>query len=269
MQGLEALEAYRVKIPASVQAESSSTSAPGQNGFFYIPNFLTEHEESYILDKISTAPQPKWKYLQNRRLQYWGGSLSSKNTLIPEPLPDFMTRFPTLISRIAQTGAFHGSIHGQPNHCLVNEYLPGQGILPHEDGDAYFHSVATVSCGSHTVLDIYRWATQDEGKIKAREQEPIFSILQEPRSLLVTVGDAYCTFLHGIAERTRDEAKQLTRVVNVNQLVDEKVKNLVVRAIQAPDPSAIDDVLVREDRISLTFRDVEKVSKGLGGLLRR
>lgn len=68
--------------------------------------------------------------------------------------------------------------------------------MPHEDGGAYYAAVATVSLASHTVLDIYRWA--EEGKegdlhntVRAREREPAFSILQEPRSLLLTTGWAY------------------------------------------------------------------------------
>ncbi|KAK0521967.1 hypothetical protein OC835_006728 [Tilletia horrida] len=58
----------------------------------------------------------------------WGGQLAG-NTLIPQPLPSFMTSFPNLIQRLQDTGAFRGSKHGQPNHCLVNEYLAGQGIM--------------------------------------------------------------------------------------------------------------------------------------------
>lgn len=272
------LESHRIKIPQSAYRsgqEPTSPPAEGQDGFFYIPNFISEQEEEYLLDKIQTSPRPKWKQLANRRLQYWGGQVSKKNTLIPEALPEFMTRFPPLIARIAELGVFKGSAHAQPNHCLVNEYLPGQGILPHEDGDAYFPAVATVSLGSHGVLDIYRWAEEEgeSGKVRAREQEPIFSILQEPRSLLVTVGSAYRDYLHGIAERTREEPKDLQRIANVQQIVDEEIKKKVVAAMRGGGgggeaAKAEDvDVLIREDRISLTFRDVEKVSRGLGGLL--
>lgn len=205
---LSDLAQYQIKIPPSAyKSTSGSTSTGSVGGFYYIPNFITAQEESYLVSKIQTAPQPKWKILANRRLQYWGGQVSSKNTLIPEPLPEFMTRFPPLVQRIKETGAFGGSAHGEPNHCLVNEYKVGQGIMPHEDGDAYFHAVATVSLASHTLLDIYRWVEEDQdpsaegettaatttttSKVKAREQDPIFSILQEPRSLLITVGDAY------------------------------------------------------------------------------
>lgn len=153
----------------------------------------------------------RWAAPRHNRLQYWGGQVSSKNTLIPQAQPDFFVKFPPLITRLRQTGAFTGSAHGEPNHCLVNEYLAGQGIMPHEDGDAYFPAVATISLASHTMLDIYRWAGEADGgddensgadssavsssvvksKVRAREQDPIFSILQEPRSLLVTVGSAY------------------------------------------------------------------------------
>lgn len=133
-----------------------------------------------------------------------------------------MTRFPALTSLIASTGAFRASAHTAPNHCLVNEYKAGQGIMPHEDGAAYYPAVATVSLGSYTLLDVYRWADEEgddprragaggeaekdrdremppaegerepqKSKVRAREQDPIFSLLQEPRSLLITVGSAY------------------------------------------------------------------------------
>ena len=32
-----------------------------------------------------------------------------------------------------------------PNHVLVNEYLPGQGIMPHTDGPLFHPTIATVS----------------------------------------------------------------------------------------------------------------------------
>ena len=35
----------------------------------------------------------------------------------------------------------------RPNHILLNEYLPGQGIIPHIDGDLFYPTIATVSLG--------------------------------------------------------------------------------------------------------------------------
>lgn len=134
--------------------------------------------------------------------------MSAKGILIPQPLPDFMTKFPPLQERISSTGAFEGSKHSEFNHCLVNEYLPGQGISPHEDGKAYYPAVATLSLGSHGVLDVYRYASEyknedqekdnkveekdgEERPARPRERDPVFSFWQERRSLLITRGWAY------------------------------------------------------------------------------
>lgn len=119
---------------------------------------------------------------------------------------------------------------------LVNEYLPGQGILPHTDGPAYFPAVATISLGGHTVLDLYR--SKPEG---GYDPTPVCSVWQAPRSLLVTLGTAYSDYLHGIAERTHDAGME--RVVNLD-------------AVPAGDTA-------RTRRVSLTFRDVERVHRGI------
>lgn len=42
-----------------------------------------------------------------------------------------------------------------PNHVLVNEYLPNQGIMPHLDGPLFYPTICTISCGSHTVLNFH------------------------------------------------------------------------------------------------------------------
>ena len=40
---------------------------------YYIPDFITEAEEVYLLHRIESSPKPKWTQLSNRRLQNWGG----------------------------------------------------------------------------------------------------------------------------------------------------------------------------------------------------
>merc|ERR1712194_208631 len=55
-----------------------------------------------------------------------------------------------------------------PNHVLVNEYHPGQGILPHTDGPAYFSRTATLSLGSDVLIRFTprKQATDDDDRTR-------------------------------------------------------------------------------------------------------
>lgn len=65
--------------------------------------------------------------------------------------------------------------------------------MPHEDGPAYFPTVTTLSLGSHTVLDLYRYHAQEstEGEGKSIDPEPICSIFLPRRSLFIMRKDLY------------------------------------------------------------------------------
>ena len=150
---------------------------------------------------------------------------------------------------------FHSSPHRAPNHCLINEYLPGQGIHAHEDGDAYYPVVATVSLGSHVVLDIEPKRSDATGEKPGDAQG--WRVLQEPRSLLITNGELYTDYLHGINEVNIDEKLDGNYIANWSLLGD-----------RTPFAGA---QAVRETRVSLTFRDVirvKKLGKAFGGLKR-
>lgn len=73
-------------------------------------------------------------------------------------------------------------------------------------------------------------------------------ILQEPRSLLLTTGSAYTDTLHGIAEVTEDSHLTPDTVANWSLLGD--------RAVIESNGGCNK----RTDRVSLTYRDVKKVS---------
>jgi len=156
-------------------------------------------------------------------------------------MPPWLTT--PVVDRISSLGIFEGAPHGI-NHCLINEYLPGQGIMPHEDGDAYFPVVATVSLGGSLVLDVTekRKESGDSDELKR------WRLLQEPRSLLLTTGSAYTDTLHGIAEVTEDFDLTPATVANWSLLGDQTL-------IEANGGCN-----TRNDRVSLTYRDVKKVS---------
>ncbi|EMD60694.1 hypothetical protein GGP41_000987 [Bipolaris sorokiniana] len=243
--------------------------------FYYIPNFISVEEETSILQKI---PAQRWTQLSHRRLQAVPSTLTKNNTLLASPLPVYLTT--PIIDRFKDLGIFDHTPHQQPNHVLVNEYKPGQGIMPHEDGDAYAPVVATVSLGAPLCLDIlpkpsvstgddddvdtskHAQESHDEAKNPPTPTPNITAlptrIFQEPRSLLVTMGSAYRHVMHGIAERETDEGLDGASVANWDLLGDK----VVLETMGGTSSRGV--------RVSLTYRDVLKVSaaasKVLGGL---
>ncbi|KAJ5294603.1 hypothetical protein PENANT_c006G01538 [Penicillium antarcticum] len=218
-------------------------------GAFYISDFVTEDEEDWLVNKVLSAPQPRWTQLSHRRLQTWPSPLTNNNTLIAFPLPLWLESI--IIPRLKDLGVFKDSPHQAPNHVLVNEYKPGQGIMPHEDGAAYYPLVATVSLGAPIVFDIYeKHGIEGPGTGAAetiRRPKPKYRILQERRSLLITRDKLYTDFLHGIAEVTRDEDLGPDFVCNWNLLREKAVYR--------------GGWYERQTRISLTYRDVLHVTK--------
>ncbi|KAI0673182.1 hypothetical protein C8Q78DRAFT_970439 [Trametes maxima] len=262
---------------------------PGTSNTYYIPEFVTEEEEEYLIRKIHEAPQPWWKRLANRRLQIWGGDLTAKKALIPQDMPSFVSQYPDIIGRIQETGVFRGSAHGKPNHIIMNEYAPGQGIMPHEDGPAYYPVVATLSLGSHTMFHYYKYKfdadtnesapAQTErsagtttaagpmnvsGSGRPMDPNPVLSLLLESRSLVITTSSLYTSHLHGIDEL------QVDSFASDGRAPQERIANFgMLRGSSEKDAIVSGGTLERGMRFSLTCRDVEKVATGGGALFKR
>lgn len=123
--------------------------------------------------------------------------------------------------------------------------------MPHEDGAAYHPVVATVSLSGCLVLDVTEKLSHDDSNDQGTAPRKSWRIFQEPRSLLVTTGSAYTETLHGIAEVKEDIDLTAATVANWELLSDECREGLVADGGQNE----------RTTRISLTYRDVLKVSK--------
>ncbi|KAM3911701.1 alpha-ketoglutarate-dependent dioxygenase alkB homolog 6 [Leptodactylus fuscus] len=209
---------------------------------YYIPEYITAAEEEYLLRQVYNAPKPKWTQLSGRKLQNWGG-LPHPRGMVPEKLPAWLQ---TYSDKISSLEVFGGNC---ANHVLVNEYNPGEGIMPHEDGPLYYPTVTTISLGSHTLLDFYLPISRhssgedEEDQVpRTEEQRHVLSLLLEPRSLFILREDLYKTYLHGICPLTEDT-------------LDPKVANLGQCKAQ------LGETLTRRTRVSLTIRFVPKVLK--------
>ncbi|GAA5966183.1 hypothetical protein JCM3765_006077 [Sporobolomyces pararoseus] len=206
-----------------------------------IYDFITPQEETFLLEHInqvgggslfeSNKDQRKnwgWKTLNGRRSMYWGGTiLPNSHHLIPTPFPKFMDgSWPDILDRIAQTGVYdqwtvtQGKEKGKgkdrgPNHCLVNEYLPSQGILPHTDGPAYQPCTTTLSLSSHTILSLRsNPLSLSTSTSTSSEEIDKIEIFLPPRSLLILSSTLYSTYLHGIQTLAVSPIDSLKRCVN-------------------------------------------------------
>nr|XP_022331686.1 alpha-ketoglutarate-dependent dioxygenase alkB homolog 6-like [Crassostrea virginica] len=209
---------------------------------YYIPNFISKEEEQYLLHHVTSAPKPKWTQLSNRRLQNWGG-LPHPKGMVAEEIPQWLKLY---MEKVAALGFFGDKT---PNHVLVNEYLAGQGIMPHEDGPLYHPVVSTISLGSHTLLEFYQPLNSEDLPCDKQKEQTSFedrfltSILLEPRSLVFVCDEMYKTYLHGISERTVDK-------------ITDSIAN-----IEMCETAREAEELMRTTRVSLTIRHVPKVLK--------
>ncbi|XP_078473021.1 putative RNA/DNA demethylase ALKBH6 isoform X1 [Lampetra fluviatilis] len=192
METIQALEPHRLlNVPPTI---------------YYVPDFLSHGEEEMLLREVYKAPKTKWTQLSGRRLQNWGG-LPDPRGMLASPLPPWLAR---PASRLSSLGLFDGR---QANHVLVNEYRPGEGIMPHEDGPLYYPTVTTLSLGSHSVLDFYPAVRSTQPVLQEPDgdpdcpaaRSPVFSLLLDRRSLLVLRNSAYTELLHGIKPVMADD----------------------------------------------------------------
>ncbi|KRY91119.1 Alpha-ketoglutarate-dependent dioxygenase alkB -like protein 6 [Trichinella pseudospiralis] len=194
---------------------------------FYIPEYFNDKEEEFYTQQIYSAPAPKWTSLSARRLQNYGGIVGKKGLIQVNDIPFWLR---VLMKRVCKSVPLF-TPGNEPNHVLINEYLPGQGIMPHTDGPAYFPVVANITLGSHTVLDLYETETRNY----------IGSFLLERRSLLIISEQLYTNFQHGIKEVKEDEITE--KILNY-KLCSEKCR--------------IGEKIPRKKRISITIRNVPK-----------
>ena len=159
--------------------------------------------------------------------------------MLAEDIPDWLQ---VQIDKVHDLGLFEAD--KKANHVLINEYLPGQGISPHLDGNLFHPIIATISLGSHTVLNYYEPLTEhdkhESSQCPSLEQRLKFKLFVPQRSLILIQAQMFSHFLHGIEEIEEDN------------LTDDK---LVVPKGQEMCNGQ------RKTRVSLTIRHVPKTRK--------
>ena len=187
--------------------------------------------ETALLDWLRNLPSGdsgvgEWKVMSygKRRVCMFGEGTDAP--VLPSPLAE-------IAQELVARNVFPPSSCPAPNHVLLNEYQPGQGIFPHTDGPRYDHRTATLSLGSDVVIEFTKRLTSSEigttsttmpmttttisvgndvrngtnnnpddtprpeESRRSSRGSPI-QVLLESGSLLVFQGDAYLNYCHGI-----------------------------------------------------------------------
>lgn len=207
--------AWRTDRPQLCRQRHRVVQAP--DVVFHIPAFVSEEEEAALLRAIDASPPEQWTNLSGRRLQNLGG-LPRAEGMVPEAMPPWLL---SLTNALA-AGVFDA------NHCLLNEYEPGQGIEAHRDGPRFAPRAAILSLGSVAGFDF----VDDKGELAA-------SLMLPPRGLLIFEGSAYEKWLHRVPAVRQDVAT--TNLIRLDATAE-------VPAPSMPPP--------RTKRVSLTLRQV-------------
>jgi alkylated DNA repair dioxygenase AlkB len=177
--------------------DSSGSLFPAEpelpQGFIYQANFLTEQEETKLLDAISRLSFRDFDfhgYTAKRRVIEYGleYDFSTNKTSTTQPFPDFLL---PVRERAAQFAGIQpeGLVEG-----IITEYPPGAPIGWHRDAPQ-FGTVIGISLASAARMRLKPYVAANQ---KSATRPKSVSIILEPRSIYVISGEARWRFQHSI-----------------------------------------------------------------------
>ena len=174
---------------------------PDIKGLTYIPNFISAAHHDKIIKWADSHP---WDNTLKRRTQQYGWKYDYRAKTVTRDA--YLGDLPTVLLRIAARLHDNGLIEKIPDQCIVNEYMPGQGIGKHVDCEPCFGDrVFSLSLGSSAQMDFH--------SVIGKRTE---SILLEPCSLLMMYGVARYDWKHGIPARHSDPQYRVHRARRIS-----------------------------------------------------
>lgn len=179
-------------MPSVASVEAVVKLPPGAR---LICNFISAEEEKLLMAEIDGR---EWSETMKRRTQHYGHAYHfsapiGRRLSKTEPVPELFKK--VIWSKLTTLGLYRDKM---PNQCIVNEYLPGQGISPHvDDPDAFQETICSLSM----LCDYPMQFTKTGAGAGAKSELTVWL----PRlSLLVLTGESRYLWRHGIASRLKD-----------------------------------------------------------------
>ena len=162
------------------------------DGARLVEDFLDRAEETAWLEAIDAS---EWSHEIGRRVQHYGFryDYSRRTSGRAEPAAPFPAWATAAADRLEDV--FGGT---RPEQCIVNEYLPGQGIGMHADAGAFGPVVVSISLAADWPI---RFRPR-YGQPYSRDGLAGDKIVTLPaRSALILCGSARSRWMHGIDRR--------------------------------------------------------------------
>jgi alkylated DNA repair dioxygenase AlkB len=157
-------------------------------GLIYVPNFLTEAQETEL---VAVIDKGDWSSVLKRRVQHFGWRYDYKSREIDVSMR--LGSLPQWAMALAKRLKAEGLLPHLPDQVIVNEYINNQGIGKHIDCVPCFDDgVAMVS-----LLESWEMIFREEGK-GGRARVPK---LLERRSVAIMTGDVRYRWSHEIPAR--------------------------------------------------------------------
>lgn len=167
-------------------------------GLTYIPDFISEEEADVLMESVD---KEEWDTTLARPVQHYGWRYDYKNRDVSAdsylgPLPHWCD---TIVEKLQPH--FKSPI----DQLIVNGYHPGQGIAPHVDQPMAFGPVvASVSLLSAVPMEF-----------QERSSGQKVTLVLEPRSAVILLGEARYKWTHCIPARKRDDDRVRHRRVSL------------------------------------------------------
>lgn len=166
------------------------------SGLKLFENFISESEESLLIEFLQmnnpiTTKKNTSNVLKNRQVWHYGYEFRYKHNDVDlhKPIKDAL---PDVLKDLIVKMMNQQVTAKEPDQITVNKYEPGHGIPPHIDNpEAFDDTLASLSLGSHTVMDF-------------RRNEQHVQVLLRQRSLLSFTGESRYRWTHGICPRKVD-----------------------------------------------------------------
>ena len=184
---------------------SEPTEVPGLT---YVPDFLSEREETELVAAIDGAG---WISDLQRRVQHYGWRYNYKARQIDVsmrlgPLPEWA-------ARLAVRLVSEGLLSDLPDQVIVNEYVGNQGIAKHVDSESFADGIAMIS-----LLESWGMVFREKKKGGRKEE-----VRLDRRSAAIMTGDARYCWTHEIRKRKKE-----------GQVARERRISLTFRKVLAP-----------------------------------